>query len=103
MVVPLAAILVDREGFRTYESCKRAVQEFSITNAIVVTQRFHLARSLFLCRQFGMSVQGLPADRQPYVKIFVFSVRELLASVKATLDVFVYPPSSPVETKERPL
>lgn len=94
--VPREAILLDREGFRTYESCKRAAQVFGIKNAVIVTQRFHLARALFLCEHFGIQVQGISADRQPYLKIGVFATRELLASVKATIDIFLHAPTSPV-------
>jgi vancomycin permeability regulator SanA len=94
--VPLTVIDTDREGFRTYESCKRAAQLFGIKQAIVITQRYHLARSLFLCQSFGLEVTGVAADRHMYIKILTFSVRELLASVKAAIDVFVLPPDSPV-------
>jgi vancomycin permeability regulator SanA len=94
--VPADDIVVDGQGYRTYESCKRAAQEYEITEAVVVTQRFHLSRALFLCSAFGIDVQGLPADRRTYQRIGFFLGRDLLASFKAFWDVYVWPPESPV-------
>lgn len=94
--VPEKDILTDGEGYRTYESCKRASQIFDIKKAIVVTQRFHLPRALYLCSRFGIDVQGIAADKQPYVRILYFTMRDLLASAKAWWDINVYAPASPV-------
>ncbi|MEK7473409.1 MAG: ElyC/SanA/YdcF family protein [Patescibacteria group bacterium] len=95
--VPSEDIVVDGQGYRTYESCKRATEKYEIKEAVVVTQRFHLSRALFLCSAFGMDVQGLPADRRTYQRIGFFFGRDLLASFKAFWDVHVWPPKSPVE------
>lgn len=91
-------LIVDGHGYRTYESCKRAKEEFHIDRAVIVTQRFHLARALYLCRALGMDAQGLVADRQTYQKIVLFAWRDLLASVKAWVDINILPPSPPVST-----
>jgi vancomycin permeability regulator SanA len=92
-------ILLDGHGYRTYESCKRAVQNFGVTSTVVITQRFHLARALYLCDSFGLEVQGLPADRQGYKSIVVFTLRDLLASAKAWWDINIWTPESPVKEK----
>lgn len=97
--VPGEDIIVDGQGYRTYESCKRAWEKYEIKEAVIVTQRFHLSRALFLCGAFGMDVQGLPADRRTYQRIGFFFGRDLLASFKAFWDVYVWPPKSPVEEK----
>lgn len=95
--VPEEAIRVDGQGYRTYESCKRAAEVFEIKEAVIVTQRFHLHRALFLCHAFGIEVQGLPSDRRSYQRIGFFLGRDLLASFKAFVDVYAWPPKSPVE------
>lgn len=92
-------ILLDGHGYRTYESCKRAAQNFGVTSTVVITQRFHLARALYLCDSFGLEVQGLPADRQGYASIVMFTLRDLLASAKAWWDINVFAPQSPVKEK----
>ncbi|MBP6944999.1 YdcF family protein [Patescibacteria group bacterium] len=94
--VPEKDILVDGHGYRTYESCKRAVQTFNIRQAIVVTQRFHLARALCLCSHLGMDAQGVAADLQPYERIVFFTLRDFAASLKAWRDINIDPPPSPV-------
>lgn len=90
-------ILLDPHGYRTYESCKNASTVFGITQAIVVTQRFHLGRALYLCAKEGIAVQGLTADRRSYANVFVFTLRDLLASVKAWWDINIWAPQPPVK------
>ncbi|MCC6564048.1 YdcF family protein [Candidatus Uhrbacteria bacterium] len=90
-------VIVDGQGYRTYESCKRAATVYGVKEAVVVTQRFHLGRALFLCHSFGIDTQGLPADRRPYQRILFFIMRDLTSSFKAWMDVYLWPPKSPVE------
>lgn len=94
--VPESDILTDGHGYRTYESCKRAITEFGIQEAVVVTQRFHLGRALFLCNQLGMNAVGLVADKRAYDDSIEFWIRDLMSSVKAFYDIYVVPPKSPV-------
>jgi vancomycin permeability regulator SanA len=94
--VPEKNIYTDRQGYRTYESCKRAIQTYHISNAIIVTQRFHLPRALFLCNELGLESVGVSADLQTYEKIRSFEFREFFASVKAFIDIFILEPKSPV-------
>lgn len=89
-------IIVDGQGYRTYESCKRARQVYDIREAIVVTQRFHLARSVYLCEFFGIRSQGMVADRQTYQKESFFILRDLASSFKAWWDTRVLAPEPPV-------
>jgi vancomycin permeability regulator SanA len=95
--VPSVDILVDGHGYRTYESCKRARAIYDIQQAIVVTQRFHLGRALFLCSRLGIDIQGMIADRQSYQKILIFTARDIASSVKAWWDIHVQPPKPPVQ------
>jgi len=90
-------ILTDGHGYRTYESCKRAAETFGVTSTVIITQRFHLARALYLCKNFGIEAQGIPADRQGYRSIIMFTLRDLLASAKAWWDINVWAPQSPVK------
>lgn len=98
--VPETDILVDIHGYRTYESCDRAAHAFHITQAVLITQRFHLARALYLCESFGIHSQGLTADLQTYQRIIFFTLRDLAASVQAWFDVNVYAPNSIVNWKQ---
>ncbi len=55
--VPESDILIDGQGYRTYESCKRAKQEFHVDQAVIVTQRFHLGRAMYLESVFRANQQ----------------------------------------------
>lgn len=85
--VPEEAIMVDGQGYRTYESCKRAHDEFKIEKAVVVTQRFHMGRALYLCDALGVESAGVTSDLQPYVRSTFFWTRDLVASVLAFWDI----------------
>ena len=65
--VPADAILTDPAGLRTYDSCYRARDAFGLTEAILVTQEFHLDRALFICNGLGIEAVGVYADyHRPY-------------------------------------
>jgi len=86
--VPAADIQPDYAGRRTYDTCYRASAIFQVQSAILVTQRFHLPRALFLCDQFGVQAVGVAADRGTYSpRAIAFSeTRESLAIVAALWD-----------------
>lgn len=95
--IPEQNLLIDRRGYRTYESCKHARELFASDQTfIIVTQRFHLGRALYLCNQLGVKAFGVSADHQSYRRIMYFWMRDLAASVKAWWDIHVQPPTSPV-------
>jgi SanA protein len=84
MGVPNRAIFTDHAGFNTWATMKRAREVFGVTSAIIVTQRFHLTRALFLANSAGLDAHGLAADLQPYGGNGKLSVlREIPARVKA--------------------
>ncbi len=92
--VTSTAIRIDGEGYRTYESCKH-LKEQGMHSAIIVTQRFHIARAVYICNTLGLQASGVIADRQTYVRILYFWVRDLVASIKAWIDLYMYAPISP--------
>lgn len=85
--VPEEDVIIDELGLRTYESCVRAKENFQITRVIVVTQDYHLARSLYLCQNLGVDAIGLNATRRPYDSEGFAWNREYLSRVRAWWDV----------------
>jgi vancomycin permeability regulator SanA len=85
--VPEADLIIDAMGTRTYESCVRAKQVFGIEKGIVVTQDYHLPRSLYLCESVGIDAIGVDAKRREYLGERFSWVREYLSRVKAWSDV----------------
>jgi SanA protein len=87
--VPPGAILLDYGGLRTYDTCYRAVEVYGVTEALLVTQAFHLPRALLLCDGLGMAVAGVAADRRLYSSrsLAWSELREVPALMSAALDL----------------
>ncbi len=94
--VPEGDIITDGHGYRTYESCKNA-KAAGINRVIIITQRFHLGRALYLCNSMGIDSIGSAADKQTYKDIIYFWLRDLAASAEAWWDINIWPPKPPVE------
>jgi SanA protein len=80
-------IFLDHAGFDTYSSMYRARDIFLVTDAVVVTQAFHLPRAVFIARRLGLEARGLvaPAD----VGLVDRYLREWGASLKAAVEITV--------------
>jgi SanA protein len=87
--VPEAAMTLDYAGFRTLDSVARAKAVFGQTRLTIITDDFHVARALFLCRAQGIEAVAFCSDTIPLKYSGMTRVRELLARVKAWLDVYV--------------
>jgi SanA protein len=90
--VPAEDIVLDFAGRRTYDSCYRAVHIFGVTDAILVSQAFHLDRALFIADQLGLDAVGVSADRHNYAGIRRYWWRELAATTLAWWEVNVIRP-----------
>jgi SanA protein len=102
--VPDEALTLDYAGRRTYDTCYRAKAIFGVERALLVTQKFHLPRALFLCKALGLKAFGVEANNRNYRNgsLLIWNIREHLATVGAFLDVYVERPS-PVLGKPEPL
>ena len=60
--VPASAIYRDGKGLRTWDSLARARDIFGQRRLIVVSQRAHVARALFLAGALGIDAYGLEAS-----------------------------------------
>jgi SanA protein len=88
--VPAADVACDYAGFRTYDSLYRARNIFGVHDAVLVTQRYHLPRALYLGRRLGLTVVGLDAARHSYGSAQRWwDLREVAAVEAAWLDVNV--------------
>lgn len=87
--VPPEVIFMDHAGVDTYSSMWRARHVFGASRVLVVTQRFHLARSVWVARSLGMEAEGRAADRRTYRGIGWLHAREIGSRTKAVVDVAV--------------
>ena len=92
--VPEKDIVQDFAGRSTYDTCYRAKYIFGVSNAILVTQGYHLPRAIFLCNELGVSASGVPADLRQYQRgpYFYWVLRELPATLAAVWDITVAHP-----------
>ncbi len=88
--VPDAVIALDYAGRRTYDTCYRAKAIFGAREALLVTQKFHLPRALFLCNSLGLKSYGIEANNIRYRKIslLIWNFREQIATIGAFIDIF---------------
>lgn len=96
--VPPENILLDYAGRRTYDSLYRAREIHHVVEAIVITQRFHLDRALYLCDALGIHARGVAADRRRYrfLSLQRSRLREIAATALAWIDIhFVHPHPDP--------
>jgi SanA protein len=89
--VPKDVIFMDHAGFSTYDSIYRAKAIFQIKSAIIVTQRYHLYRAIYIADSFGLKVLGVNADPRSYAGQTNRDLREILARVKDFVSVFLKP------------
>lgn len=87
--VPQKDIFLDHAGFRTFDSLYRAKEVFKLKSVIVVTQEFHLGRSIYIGKKLGLNVYGMKSDRRTYQKHWVNHIREFLARTLAFSDLFI--------------
>ena len=80
--VPEGDILTDGEGFSTYESLSRAKEVYGIEKLVVVTQRYHLYRALYIAQDLGLEASGCDAALHSYAGQLYRELREILARVK---------------------
>lgn len=85
--VPEQDLIIDELGTRTYESCVRAKNIFGVTQAVIVTQDYHLPRSIYLCENVGIDAIGFDAKRRDYLGERYAWLREYFSRVKAWGDI----------------
>ncbi len=85
--VPRGALLLDYGGYDTYHSMVRARRLFAVTRCVIVTQRFHLPRALYIARKTGLDARGVSADMRKYRYYRSYAAREFFANVKAVFEV----------------
>ena len=75
-------IFMDHAGFSTYESIYRAKTIFKAKRIVIVTQKYHLYRALYIAKQLDLEVYGVGADPRQYVGATYREIREILARDK---------------------
>ncbi len=92
--IPADKIEQDLAGRSTYDTCYRARKIFEISEAVLITQSFHLPRALYTCNAMGTNAVGVPAEGRIYrpLSLLFWNLREMPASAKALWDIYFSKP-----------
>lgn len=87
--VPESAVVEDEFGLDTYDTCVRAREVFGVTEALLVSQRYHLHRAVATCRAVGVDAVGVGdvSVKRTSKRWDEFAQRELGANLKMAWDL----------------
>ncbi len=85
-------IFMDHAGFSTYESMIRARDIFEVKSPIIVTQKYHLYRAVFIGKNLNLNCLGIATDDFKHGGQFYRSLRECAARCKDILTVMLNTP-----------
>lgn len=80
--VPSSAIVRDEKGFSTYESVLNLKNTDKYQSVLIVTQRYHLYRALYIAEKLGFEAKGADAALRSYRGQLYRDVREIAARTK---------------------
>jgi vancomycin permeability regulator SanA len=89
--VPSEDVFMDHAGFSTYESMYRARDVFCAQKVVIVTQKYHLHRALYIAQAMGLEAYGVACDTQVYAGQMNRDIREILARNKDFLTSIFKP------------
>ena len=87
--VPDSIIMMDGQGYRTLLSLRNSKQYFGIHDMIIISQKWHNERSIFLADKMNIKAVGYNADDVHHPRAIWTHIRELLARVKLFIDLYV--------------
>lgn len=88
--VPDEAIELDFAGYSTFDSIVRSKRIFGADHYIIVSQRYHVYRALFIAQHKGIDAIAYVWPAEDARQAFFTVLREYFARVKAVLDLFVW-------------
>ncbi|MDQ0592503.1 SanA protein [Chryseobacterium ginsenosidimutans] len=87
--IPQDHIFLDFAGFRTLDSVVRAKEIFGQQKIVIISQKFHNERAVFLAKKNGIDAFGFNAEDVNKYAGLKTNTREYLAKAKAYLDLLL--------------
>lgn len=84
-------IFLDHAGFSTYDSVYRAKNIFGAENLIIVSQKYHLYRALYIAKKLDVKAAGVSADLNTYGGQLKRDIREIIARDKDFFKCIIKP------------
>ena len=92
--IPSNAIFMDHAGLSTYDSIYRAKHIFKVKKMAIVTQKYHLYRSLYIANTLDINSIGISANKRPYAYQTKRDIREIAARIKDFFKCIIKPSPS---------
>ena len=86
-------VFMDHAGFSTYDSIYRAKEIFGAKKIIIVTQKYHLYRALYIAKELNLDAYGVVANRRYYYNQLKRDIREFVARIKDYIKCIIRPKS----------
>ena len=87
--IPSSDVFKDHEGINTYQSLYRAKNVYGVKRVIIVTQKYHLYRAIYIARKLDLQVVGIASDGNYYKGQFNREIREFFARIKAFFNTSI--------------
>jgi len=81
------SLLLDTHGLSTLDSCINLFQDRAFSSVVVVTQKYHLFRALYLCNSIGIESIGVSAESQAQLPETI--LRRYIREIGATMVGFI--------------
>ena len=91
--IPSEDIFMDHAGFSTYDSIYRAKEIFKAKKIIIVTQKYHLYRALYIAEELGLEAYGVESNKRLYGSQLKRDIREFIARTKDFIKCIIKPKS----------
>lgn len=91
--IPSEDIFMDHAGISTYDSIYRAKKIFKANKIIIVTQKYHMYRALYIANQLDIEAYGIIANENAYSGQKSRDIREVLARIKDYIKCIIKPES----------
>lgn len=85
--VPEEKIELDPQGLCTFDSIKRVMEEYHGSKIVIVTQKYHMYRALYIAKKLGVEAYGVNSDPRSYSGQETREIREIAARCKDFLMI----------------
>ena len=89
--IPSSDIFMDHAGISTYDSVYRTKKIFKANKVIIVTQKYHLYRSLYIAKSLNVTSIGVSASKREYYGQTKRDIREIAARIKDFFKCIIRP------------
>ena len=89
--IPSEDIFMDHAGLSSYDSMYRAKKIFKANKIMVVTQKYHLYRSLYIAKTLDIDAYGVSANPRKYYGQLKRDIREYAARIKDFFKCLIMP------------